>query len=154
MLRFATFALLMAAASLAAADDKNPAYTDAKQAGPDFAVQGEYRGQLGEDEWGAQVIALGDGKFDVVGFQGGLPGDGWKRGDKSSTGTGETKGETTELKGETWTGQIKDGVFTISHEGEKVGELKRVERKSPTLGAKPPQGATVLFDGTSADNFI
>jgi hypothetical protein len=138
---------------MACAADNNPAYTDPKQAGPDFAVQGEYRGQLGEGEWGAQVIALGDGKFDVVGFAGGLPGDGWKRGDKTNKGTGELTGEVAELKGENWTGTIKDGVFSVHHDGEKVGDLKKVERKSPTLGAKPPEGATVLFDGTSADAF-
>jgi hypothetical protein len=136
-----------------AADDNNPAYTDLKAAGPDYAIQGEYRGQLGEHQWGAQVVALGDGKFDVAGFRGGLPGDGWKRGDEMSKGTGELKGEVAEFKGETWTGTIKDGVFSITHEGAKVGDLKKVERKSATLGAKPPQGATVLFDGTTADHF-
>ncbi|HUE70573.1 MAG TPA: DUF1080 domain-containing protein [Pirellulaceae bacterium] len=145
--------LLLVVGLACAADDKNPAYTDPKQAGPDFAVQGEYRGQLGGDEWGAQVIALGDGKFDVVGFAGGLPGDGWQRGDKTNKGTGELKGDVAEFKGETWTGTIKDGVFSVTHDGEKVGDLKKVERKSPTLGAKPPEGATVLFDGTSADAF-
>ena len=153
MRRLASGLTLLCIAGLACAADNNPAFTDPKQAGPDFAVQGEYRGQLGDEQWGAQVIALGDGKFDVVGFAGGLPGDGWKRGDKTNKGTGELKGDVAEFKGETWTGTIKDGVFSVMHEGEKVGDMKKVERKSSTLGATPPPGATVLFDGTSADAF-
>jgi len=33
--------------------------------------------------------------------------------------------------------QIKDGAMIVRHDTNKIGELKKVERKSPTLGAKP-----------------
>jgi hypothetical protein len=149
--RFALAALLLLLSSQAFAAD--PAYTNPKDAGPDFAFQGEYLGQGGEHKWGAQVIALGEGKFDVVGYRGGLPGEGWKRGDEVRRGKGELKDGTVKIEGDTWTATIKDGVFTVMHDGATIGELKKVERKSPTLGARPPAGAVVLFDGQSADAF-
>jgi hypothetical protein len=65
----------------AAAPTKNPAYADPAQTDDDFPFQGEYAGTLTKggtsEKYGVQVIALGDGGFDAVGYPGGLPGDGW-----------------------------------------------------------------------------
>lgn len=135
------------------AADTNPAFTNPAEAGPDFAFQGEYVGLAGSHSWGTQVVALGEGKFDVIGYQGGLPGAGWKRGDAIRPGKGELKDGVVEAAGDTWTATIKDGEMTVLQNGNKVGELKKVERKSPTLGAAPPAGSLVLFDGSTADHF-
>lgn len=125
---------------------------------PDFAVQGEYVGEIKRDDgltkFGVQVVAKGGGKFQAVGYMGGLPGDGWNRTEKFPA-TGEIKnGVTTFLAEQKEGGRLKDGVLTILNKvGTEIGQLKRVERKSSTLGAKPPTGAVVLFDGSTADNF-
>jgi hypothetical protein len=151
--------LLIQAAYCQAADSGTPTYTDAKQAGPDFAVQGEYTGELKTDEgqkkFGVQVIALGNGKFRLVAYDGGLPGDGWEKGQTKRTHDGEIKDGVVVVPGDDGhIGKIKDGVLTVTDSGGgTLGEFKKVERKSSTLGAKPPAGAVVLFDGKSADAF-
>ena len=141
--------LALATTPLLAAGGK--AVTDEKEAGADFQIQGEYTGKSGEQKMGMQVIALGKGKFDAVVYFGGLPGDGWKREDRSVKLTGETKDGKTDFKGEKgqW-GKITDGVFH-AHIGDVAVDADKVTRKSTTLGAHPPKGAVVLFDGSNVD---
>lgn len=123
---------------------------------PDFLVQGEYQGEVAKagarGKVGVQVIALGNGKFRAVVFRAGLPGEGW---DKSDTleWEGETaNGATTFNKGDDLA-RIENGSMEITAGSIGSGKLKRVSRQSPTLGAKPPRGAVVVFDGKSADQF-
>ncbi len=147
-------ATLVAAATAFAADPpKAPGKPyqivtlDPKTAGADFAIQGEYTGKLGGQKAGVQVVALGEGKFDVVHYQGGLPGDGWA-GNKALTdrGNAETADGKVKLTLAAQTGAIAGGKLTLG-----ADTLERVERKSSTLGAKAPAGAIVLFDGTNTD---
>ncbi len=153
-----SLSLVLFLSSLAlGADEGHSAYTDAKSAGPDFALQGEYKGSVkteeGDKVFGAQVIALGDGGFTIVGYHGGLPGDGWSRGDKQTTVEAKLVDGKIRAEAEAANIEIADGNVSIIVDGTTIGTLAKVDRKSPTLGAKPPSGATVLFDGTSAENF-
>lgn len=139
-------------------DGPGETYLDPASAGEDYEIQGEYRGVLDPDgdaiPFGLQVIALGDHKFDAVGYFGGLPGDGWGRGDRMVKASGLSKDGVTELTSSDGKCVIKDGEATvISLEHGPVGTLKKVVRKSPTLGDKPPEGAIVLFDGSTAEHF-
>src|SRR5688572_21340949 len=62
---------------------KPPAFNDPKEAGLDYALQGEYAGQVGYEKGqanvGFQVIAQGNGEFHGVFYYGGLPGAGWDK---------------------------------------------------------------------------
>lgn len=115
-----------------------PVYMTVETAGPDFPLQGEYAGE----SLGADVIALGDGNFRLVLHKGGLPGAGW---DASAKTEMEAKrdGDVVRFKD---VAELKGGVLTVG-----AATLKRLERHSPTEGAKAPAGAVILFDGNNAD---
>jgi hypothetical protein len=123
-------------------------FTDPAAAGVDFQLQGEYAGE----NCGAQVIALGEGKFHLVGWDSGLPGaaDGAK---KNQEMDGALEGGAVHFKNAVWEATVSNGELKGKSADGQVQTLKRVERKSPTLGAKPPAGALVLFDGTNADEW-
>ncbi len=131
---------------------------DPEKVDADFAIQGEYSGMVVDDgqefKAGVQVIALGDHKFRAVAYPGGLPGDGWNKQDVIVV-EGETKDGRTMMTGPLGSGLVTDGstIQINNRSGQDMGTIKKVVRKSPTLGKKPPQGAVVLFDGTSADGF-
>lgn len=118
---------------------------------PDFKVQGEYAETSdGKGKYAAQVVAKANGKFEVYLLEGGLPGAGWDGKSKVKLNATTKEGATT-FADKTWEGTIADGV--LSAKGPAEIKLKRIVRLSPTLGAKPPEGATVLFDGTTAEHF-
>ncbi|HLU50079.1 MAG TPA: DUF1080 domain-containing protein, partial [Planctomycetota bacterium] len=126
----------------------------------DFRFQGEYAGEIRTDEGpvrvGVQVIARGEGRFDLVAYRGGLPGDGWD-GKTRIRGKGRRDGEKVESEAEAGEGgssTIEGGRMTIrAPDGEVVGTIPKVERKSPTLGKEPPRAAHILFDGSSTWRF-
>lgn len=146
----------IAAASAGVALARGEAFTDPAQAPVDYWYQGEYSGQAGKRQFGLQVIALGEGAFDAVLLPGGLPGAGWD-GKTRLRGAGKLQGEQLPVSGEGWSLKIdKNGAASgsASVDGAAALVMKRVVRQSPTLGAKPPEGALVLFDGSSAAEWV
>lgn len=128
---------------------------DPEKAGPDWQVQGEYIGEIAEKgKLGAEVIARGDGNFQVNFLPGGLRGEG---GDYSKhiAASGKTQGEKTTIQSKDgkWTAEIVSGKMTgKTAEGQSFTLVKTI-RKSKTLGLPPPPGAIVLYDGKSTDEW-
>lgn len=128
-------------------------FTEPDKAGPDFAIQGEYEGETADHaKLGAQVTAQGSGKFAVALLPGGLPGAGWD-GKEKVTGTAETKDGKTSLSGRRLSGEIAADRMTAKLPDGREFTLNHVIRQSPTQDAKPPEGATLLFEGSSADQW-
>ena len=136
---------------LAALTWTDPAKAAAEDA--DFLVQGEYGFTNNNSAWGLQVVALGGGMFDAYLLEGGLPGLGWTRQKSRTRLSGVRSNGEIELSTDNRSMKVvlSRGKALVSKDGKTIAELPKVERSSPTLGAKPPAGAIVLFDGSSAD---
>jgi hypothetical protein len=140
----------------------------------DFQVQGEYAG----GGTGAQIIALGGGAFQAVVYPGGLPGAGWDGKSKIllSGRLDGGKAAFTPAEGarkylaqkpdefsatrkfppegqKAWNGSVEGGAFVLKTDDGKEIKLEKTTRTSPTMGAAPPAGAIVLFDGKNTDEW-
>lgn len=163
-------ACLLGLLNSAIAADPPLVATDVKQVDRDYWFQGEYLGSARNtcgrcEACGLQVVALGKNEFQAVLYNGGLPGGGWWTGMTKRDFKGHRDGETLRLIGEDATQriEIQKSKATLqsvhqpptpaSEQVISVGELIRVERRSQTLGAMPPVGAIVLFDGSSTDHW-
>ncbi|WP_222423384.1 family 16 glycoside hydrolase [Planctopirus ephydatiae] len=83
----------------------------------------------------------------------GLPGEGWDSTRKHEV-EGSRTGDQVTFQGEEFTGTLSaTGITVMNSDGNKIGELKKVIRKSPTLGTQPPEGAVVLFDEKGTNRF-
>ena len=163
--------------TLEAVNVKNVTFTSAQDPtlSKDFFYQGEYVGET----HGAQVISLGNGHFQAVLLPGGLPGNGWDQKNKTlvsgilvenSVILKNAEGERSYLAQDPslfsatksfpppghklFSGSIESEIMTLLGEnGEKL-HLKKIIRKSPSLGKKQPGNAIILFDGSNKDEWV
>jgi hypothetical protein len=116
---------------------------------PEADVQGLYEGALKDVKFEARVIAMGKDAYKIYLRQdlgGGKVGkvelDGKVEGDAV---TFKNKGGDVE-----WTGAYAAGAIKGTAGGAAF-EMKRVQRKSPSMGKQPPAGAIVILDGKNWD---
>ncbi len=158
--RITTCFLIFSLLSLSAfAGKSGPEWTNVAEA--DKVLMGDYEG-----EWRsapdksyqdinprlcAQVINVDEGEYYLKFTQ-----DHNLRAEIYYEGPATLKGDAIVLKDGDWNVRVtKNGLTGKGSVGGKVAEidLKRVVLGSPTLGAKPPKGAIVLFDGSDFDEW-
>ncbi len=124
----------------------------------DFPFLGEFVGPVetkpGRYERVAlQIRPVGNGNFEAIQFWGGLPGE-KPHNPKPTKLIALRSADFLVLSGGPYALMVHpDRVVVVDKDGNRVGWLERTAQQSPTLGAAPPQGAMVLFDGTGIDLF-
>ena len=139
-----------------AADPNLPTTTTSTAETVETVWHGEYAGCLldanGCLTWmGLQVVPQGNQEFFAVEFHGGLPGNRWNLRNRRSA-TGKVVDGRLSLEGDGHRYELDGWRVTVNDSnGRELGVLRRFQRTSQTLGAKPPPGAIVLFDGKPTD---
>ena len=124
---------------------------------PRWDLMGEFAGDIvldGESaRFGLQLRPAGELNFEGQLYRGGLPGE--KDFDKDGTQVvGLHSGKFVVISGGPAVIIARpDSCLVVDEDGNQIGVLERKLRVSPTLGAKPPRNAIVLFDGTNTDQF-
>jgi len=123
-----------------------------------FQYQGEYMGHAAAspgsrrlEKMGVQVIARGNNAFDVVVFEGGLPGDGWNQEMRLKYPATLADGQLVVHTGEQMLTIADNVVEVATPDGRSLGQLRKMDRYSPTIGRRAPSNALVLFDGKKND---
>jgi len=104
-------------------------------------LMGDWQGRGGC----AQVLPLAEGKYQAVLLAAFDAENG-----PLAVLQGVASQDVVRLSGDGWSGEIKQGVLLASKGAQELA-LKHVTRPSPTLGAGPPPGAVVLFDGRNLE---
>ena len=132
-----------------------PVKAEPAATGADLKIQGEYAGKMRDSDFAMQIIAYGKGRYEAILCPGGLPGAGWtmeprmrqRVNGNDSDGDGEVR-----FSGNGWVATLKnERIMLEDFKGSPIGRLTRTERRSETTDAPPPEGAVVIFDGSSLD---
>ena len=148
---FAAFALLCSISL-------PPSLCPAQELDDDFPFVGEFHGSIangkGSKNIGLQTVALGDGEFTGMLYDGGLPGGGWNQNERWTV-TGKRTDSVLSLTSADGRKISVEGIFADvkSADDQPLGKLKKVIRTSATLGQLPPEYSIVLFDGHGTQAF-
>ncbi len=120
-------------------------------------IMGDYEGSWTQGAKGrpremvAQVIPRGEGRYRIN-----LLPEFDMRCPPYAAVDAQTEGKAVVFENGSWSGRIERGILTGKgpiNDKQGMFELKKTTRPSPRLGAPPPDGAIVLFDGSGFDHW-